>query len=132
MVSIGAAESCLGGASEKAVLLLIESCDSMSDTTAKQRFESDIQRSQSIFRKYEVFERQLTIVKPRMPRSVTENVDSLLRGVFDLIRSSRNDAGHPASATPVDPDLVYSHLRLFIPYCKRIYDLIGWFSANRT
>jgi hypothetical protein len=123
----------LGGASEKAVLLLIESyANSIGDPGAKQRFESDVQRTQSIFRKYEIFERQLTAVKPRMPRQVTENVDSLLRGVFDLIRSSRNDAGHPASGTPVDRDIVYSHLRLFTPYCKRIYDLIGWFVTNRA
>ena len=128
-----AAAVMLGGSSEKAVLLLIESCgNSIRDPTAKQRFESDVQRTQSIFRKYELFERQLTVVRARMPRSVTENVDSLLRGVFDLIRSSRNDAGHPATSTPVDRDLVYSHLRLFTPYCKRIYDLIGWFSANPT
>ena len=128
-----AAAVMLGGASEKAVLLLIESCaNSISDPSARQRFESDIQRAQSIFRKYELFERQLTVVRPRMPRSLTENVDSLLRGVFDLIRSSRNDAGHPASGTPTDRDLVYSHLRLFTPYCKRIDDLIGWFSTNRT
>jgi len=123
----------LGGASEKAILLLIESyANSISDPTAKQRFELEVQRTQSIFRKYELFERQLNIVRPRMSRPVSENVDSLLRGVFDLIRSSRNDAGHPASGMPVDREIVYSHLRLFTPYCKLIYDLIGWFATNKT
>lgn len=49
----------LGGASEKAVLLLLESYNnSITDPTAKQRFESDSQEAQSIFRKYELFDKQ--------------------------------------------------------------------------
>jgi hypothetical protein len=123
----------LGGASEKAVLLLIESYESsISDPKTKQKFESDLQSARSIFRKYDLFEKQLNTVKPRIPKPVVENVDSLLRGVFDLIRSSRNDAGHPASGPSVDRDILYSHLRLFTPYCKRIYELIDWFVTNGT
>jgi hypothetical protein len=128
-----AAAVMLGGASEKAVLLLIESCtNSISDDSTKLRLESEVQNTQSIFRKYECFDKQFSGIKNRMPKMLTENVESLLRGVFDLIRNSRNDAGHPASGTFVDRDLVYSHHRLFIPYCERIYGLIGWFEANRT
>jgi hypothetical protein len=128
-----AAAVMLGGASEKAVLLLIESyTNSISDIPTRQRFESEVQKTQSIFRKYEFFDKQFSGIKNRMPKMLAENVDSLLRGVFDLIRNSRNDAGHPASGTLLDRDLVYSHLRLFIPYCERIYGLIGWFETNES
>jgi hypothetical protein len=128
-----AAAVMLGGASEKAVLLLIEAYrDSIGDDARKQRFESEIEKAQSIFRKYDLFDKQFSTIKRSMPKPITENIDSLLRGVFDLIRNIRNEAGHPASGTFVDRDVVYSHLRLFIPYCQRIYGLIGWFQTNTT
>jgi hypothetical protein len=38
---------------------------------------------------------------------LSENVDSQLIGIFDLIRSSPNDAGHPASGGQVGRDAVY-------------------------
>jgi hypothetical protein len=121
----------LGGASEQSVLLLIESyINSIADPNAKQTFQSSVQKTQSIFRKYELFKRQLLAVQRNMPRELTENLESLLGGIFDMIRSSRNDAGHPASGNGANRDVVYSHLRLFPPYCKRIQDLIVWFSAN--
>jgi hypothetical protein len=123
----------LGGASEKAVLLLIDRyTDSISDATRKQRLVSEILKAQSIFRKYELFDKQLSLPKATVPKNLTDGGDSLLRGVFDLIRNSRNDAGHPTSGTLVDRDVVYSHLRLFSPYCARIYGLINWFQTNET
>jgi hypothetical protein len=128
-----AAAVMLGGASEQAVLLLIESCmDSVNDSIVKLRFESDVEKASSIFRKYDLFEKRFSTIKSRMPRELSDNVDSQLRGVFDLIRSSRNDAGHPASGGSVGRDAVYSHLCLFTPYSQRIYGLIDWFSANKT
>jgi hypothetical protein len=123
----------LGAASEQAILLLIDSSvDSIADVPARERFKADVDRSASMFRKYEIFERRFSTVKSRMPKDLTNKVDSLLRGVFDLIRNSRNDAGHPASGAEINRDAIYSHLKLFVPYCQRIYGLIGWFLANQT
>lgn len=128
-----AAAIMLGGASEQAVLLMIESyATSISDQAAKIAFESSIQKTQSIFRKYELFKKKLHGFQQNLPRDLNENLDSLLGGIFDMIRSSRNDAGHPASGGAVSRDAVYSHLRLFPPYYKRINDLTAWFAANPT
>jgi len=128
-----AAAVMLGGASERAVLSLIEAYGaSIADNDRRQQFESEIDKAQSILRKYELFNKQFSTIKKSLPKTLAENIDSLLRGVFDLVRNSRNDAGHPASGTLVDRDVVNAHLRLFIPYCKRIYGLIGWFETNRT
>jgi hypothetical protein len=123
----------LGAASEQAILLLIYRCaDSIADLPSRERFESDVDKAPSMFRKYEIFEKRFSTVKTGMPKNLTNNVDSLLRGVFDLIRNTRNDAGHPAIGAEVNRDGIYSHLKLFIPYCLRIYGLIGWFSNNTT
>ncbi len=123
----------LGAASEQMVLLLISShASSIRDPAEKSRFAQEIEKSQSIFRKYQVFERRLSGIQINLPRPLSDNLDSLLRGVFDLIRSSRNDAGHPASGVQIGRDAVYSHLRLFVPYCQRINELARWFSSNQT
>lgn len=123
----------LGCASEQAVLLLIESCtNSIADARAKQQFEEKIAREQSIYRKFKALDVRLAVVRPQMPRDLTESLDSVLDGVFDSIRSSRNDAGHPASGGHVSRDIVFSQLRLFLTYCERIYGLVAWFAANPT
>jgi len=128
-----AAAVMLGGASEQAVLLLIDSCgDSIGNAVDKQNFKSEVENAPTIFRKYALFEKRLSKTRSHLPTPLKENLDSLLRGVFDLIRASRNDAGHPASGVSVGQDTVYSHLRLFVPYYERIYDLVDWFSTNRT
>ena len=126
-----AASVMLGAASEKAVLLLIESyIGAVADTSRRAQVAGQVEKASSIFRKYEVFEKGFVQIKANLPKQFTDNVDSLLRGVFDLIRNSRNEAGHPASGIAVSRDTNYSHLRLFVPYCKQIYDLIGWFTTN--
>lgn len=128
-----AAAVMLGGASEQAVLLLIEShAASIADPVAKNRFETEVNKAQSVFRKYELFEKRFDTIKSQMPKPLIENADSIIRGIFDMIRGSRNEAGHPASGGQVDRDIIYPHLRMFIPYCERIYGLIAWFSANKT
>lgn len=85
----------LGGASEKAVLLLFEGyADSIVDSSKKAHFKSELQKQTSIFRKFEAFDKHFSTTKSTLPKPLAENIDSLLRGVFDLIRATRNDAGH--------------------------------------
>ncbi len=123
----------LGAASEKAIFCLSGGyANIIADPNRKGQVKVQIEKASSIFRKYEVFEKAFTNIKPQMPKPLTENADSLLRGVFDLIRNNRNDAGHPPSGILVSRDSNYSHLRLFIPYCQRIYELIAWFATNPT
>jgi hypothetical protein len=123
----------LGAASEQAILLLVDRyTDSINDAQSRERFASEVEKASSIFRKFEIFDKRFSTIRSGIPRELAANVDSQLRGIFDLIRNSRNDAGHPARDAEVDRDAIYSHLRLFLPYCQRIYGLIGWFSTNKT
>lgn len=68
-------------------------------------------------------------MKRSLPRELSENVELQLDAVFNLIRITRNDAGHP-TGTKTDRGLAYSNLRIFVPYLKKIYDLIDHFSKN--
>ena len=127
-----AAAVMLGAAGEQAILLLISSyAHSISDPSRKTQIENQLKKAPSIFRKFDVLDRDLPNLKTKLPKHLVDNIDSLLKGVFDLIRNSRNDAGHPASGSMISRDTNYAHLRLFIPYCQRIYDLMTWFASNQ-
>jgi hypothetical protein len=66
-----------------------------------------------------------------MPIALTDNVDRQLRGSstsFVAVGTTQDTA----ISGSVSRDAVYSHLRLFTLYCKRINDLITWFTNNKT
>ncbi|MGP8172974.1 MAG: hypothetical protein ACLP7O_00335 [Terracidiphilus sp.] len=114
-------------------MLLIDSyVDSIADPAKQSQTRAEVEKASSIFRKYTIFQRQFAASKSKLPRDLSEDMDSLFSGVFNLIRNSRNDAGHPATATLISRDDNYTRLRLFVPYCQRIYALIAWLNANPT
>lgn len=128
-----AAAIMLGAASEQAILLLIDAwLLSVHDEVRRTGLSNQVNKATSIFRKFELFQKHLANFRSTLPRETSENLDSLLVSVFDLIRNSRNDAGHPARMSDITRDTNYAHLRLFVPYCQRIYGLIAWFHSNAT
>ena len=119
----------LGGASEKAVLLLIESyANAISDENEKRRFEQSIERF-GILRKFQELRKRLNSIRRKLPRPISDDLDIQLDGIFNLIRNCRNDVGHP-TGRKIDRRLAFSNLQLFIPYCKRVYDLIQYFNQT--
>lgn len=119
----------LGGASEKAFLLLLDSfTNAISDQAKKTKFEN--QTKGPIKVKFEEFRKELATLKKVLPKTLVDDLDIQLDGVFNLIRTTRNDVGHP-TGRKIDRRLAFANLQLFIPYCKRIYDLIKWFNANK-
>ena len=123
----------LGAASEQAILLLIEAwLRSIQDEARRVQLTSQVNKANSIFKKFELFQRHLAGFRADLPRESSENLDSLLVSVFDLIRNSRNDAGHPARMSDITRETNYAHLRLFVPYCQRIYGLNAWLASNAT
>ena len=127
-----AAAIMLGAASEQAINLLIEAwLGSLEDEARRTTLSNQVSKATSIFRKFELFQKHANF-RPALPKEKAENLDSLLLSVFDLIRNSRNDAGHPARMSDTTRETNYAHLRLFVPYCQRIYGLIDWFGSNAT
>ena len=118
----------LGGASEKAFLILFDTyVHAIADPKRKAKFQG-IQNS-FIKTKFETFLQDFESVKKGLPKDLREDIDLQLTAIFSLIRITRNDVGHP-SGRVIDRDLAYSNLRIFIPYVRRIYDLVTWFSQN--
>lgn len=120
----------LGVASEKAMLLLIGAyLAAISNPEKKKALEKKFEKAFSILRKFELLRKEFEPIKKDLRANVAEDLDIQLEGVFNLIRNIRNDAGHPTGVT-IDRRQAYANLQLFIPYCKKIYDLITYFQRN--
>jgi len=117
----------LGCASEKALLLLIESyIKSIKDSTKQESFRSKVQ-GRMIKRQYEEFSKAITAHMDKLPKELSDNITTILLGVFEMIRNNRNDAGHPTGKV-IKKEQIYAYLQVFIEYCKRIYGLIEYFN----
>lgn len=120
----------LGVASEKGILLLAEAyTNAIIDPSRKQKIQKEIDDTQSIFTKFNILKKEFDLIKKDLRTKVGDDIDLQLNSVFDLIRITRNDAGHPTGAK-VDRRRVYSNLQVFTRYCKIIYDLIEYFKNN--
>ena len=51
---------------------------------------------------------------------VADGLDLTLNAVTDLLRVSRNDAGHPTGRS-IDRDDCFIHLRMFVRYTHKLY-----------
>ena len=121
----------LGCASEKAFLLLVDSfINSISDPERKQNIENNIKRNQSVKKQFDEFRKYFSQTKPQLPKKISDDIEVQLDGVFNFIRNCRNDVGHPTGRS-IDRSLAFNNLRLFIPYCKRIYELIEFFDSKK-
>ncbi|MFA6072779.1 MAG: hypothetical protein WC758_01570 [Candidatus Woesearchaeota archaeon] len=120
----------LGCASEKAFLLLKENfLLSISDDIKRKSIENKM--SWGIKKQFEEFRIHLKQIKSNLPKDMSDDLDIQLDGVFNFIRNCRNDVGHP-SGRNIEKSLAFNNLRLFVPYCKRIYELIEYFKDNPT
>jgi hypothetical protein len=92
--------------------------------------QGKIEKEQSVYRKYEVFRKHFDpLVRPKLPPELGDDLNLQFDGVFNLIRFYRNDAGHPTGAR-IERMSAFTSLVLFVPYCKRVEDLVNWLDAK--
>jgi len=117
----------LGVASEHTFLKLLEKIENNAKYSSK--FQT-VFKERNISRKFAEFKKNLNQeinqnninLKPE----IKENLDSNLDGIMNTIRNFRNDSGHP-SGNIISREQCYVNLNLFIPYCKKAYQLIDYF-----
>jgi hypothetical protein len=61
-----------------------------------------------------------------LPPGIKEDMDTNFLGILSLIRNFRNESGHPTGKI-VDREQTHVLLNLFIPYCKKIYQMKEYF-----
>ena len=125
-----AAAVMIGCAAEKGMLLLVEAFgNAIADANNKGKFEKEV-RSRMINVKYKALWKRLEPLSCSLPNSLGDDLHVILDRIFDLIRTTRNEAGHP-TGKKVERETIHANLLLFPIQCKRVYKLIEYFSCNQ-
>ncbi|MBL8421125.1 MAG: hypothetical protein JNK92_10870 [Dechloromonas sp.] len=121
----------LGAASEKAILLLIETYGNRIKVPEnRDKFFSRV-NNRMIAVKYDEFKRSYKAANPH-PKELplAQDLEQLLDGAFNFYRHTRNQVGHPQIIPDLDRGVILANLGQFIVYVERIYALIAFFAAN--
>lgn len=119
-----AATVMLGVATEHTFLLLMETID---QNPLHKTTYSAVSQQRTILQKVNKFKNIQEQELRNLPAGVKEDLDTQFTGILSVIRTFRNQSGHPTGKI-VDREQVYVLLQLFIPYAKKMYQLIGHYS----
>lgn len=111
---------------------LEDSLDSLYGIITKSRYERDFRKISSqktLYQKFVEFKKQLDKMRNELPDGLNDGLDSNLGMIFEFIRTYRNESGHP-SDRKIEQEQCFINLRLFIPCCKKIYELRKWFTSQ--
>jgi len=113
----------LGVAAEHSFLSLLDVIDQ--NATHRQTY-APVMKQRSILPKMNKFKEILDRQAGSLSPELREDLDTRFTGILSLIRTFRNDSGHP-SGNIVSREQAYILLQLFVPYCKKAYQLIAHF-----
>jgi hypothetical protein len=113
----------LGVATEHTFLLLLEKIESnpAHQTTYKSVFEQ-----KTILQKINKFKNILDQHSKALHSEIKEDLDTNFAGILSIIRTFRNQSGHPTGKI-IDREQAFVLLQLFIPYSKKLYQLMDHF-----
>jgi hypothetical protein len=125
-----AASVMLGVASERAFQLLGEAFGGWLPEEESRRFLEVFEKPrQTYVAKFLEFRRRIEPLKNQLSDEFSDNMALTLDSVLDLLRITRNEAGHPTGRS-VDRDEAYINLQMFARYLKKLYGLSAFFRAN--
>ena len=110
----------LGVAAEHTFELLL---DVVRQSSRAARFSS-IAKERSLLPKVNKFKTLLDQMD--LPPNIKEDLDTHFTGIISIIRTFRNQSGHPTGQI-IDREQAYVLLNLFVPYGKKMYQLMDYF-----
>ena len=119
-----AATVMLGVATEHTFLLLLEKIDR---SAAHSATFASVAKERTILQKVNKFKAILDQHSRSLPQAVKEDLDTHFAGILSIIRAFRNQSGHPTGKI-LDREQAYVLLQLFIPYCKKMHQLMAHLS----
>ncbi len=126
-----AAAVMIGAASEKLLYLMVEALkNSAADSSLKQQAENSY-NGRSIMALFRTLTQALAVAKQRklIDSDTWDNTNIHLLALEDGIRQQRNDAVHPQTAN-VSQEMIFITLYAFPATCRKVYDLMAWFSSH--
>jgi hypothetical protein len=120
----------IGVAAENMLLRLVDAVHAALNTPErKQKFEKVTKGKAAKTQHDEVVER-LKSPSSLLPEGIESVLTQHIDGIYDLIRRTRNDAGHPTGKR-MERYETQALLLLFPTYCKTVHDLMDWLAMNK-
>jgi hypothetical protein len=113
----------IGVAAEDAFDSLLEAIE---DNPAYAYAYSRVRKERYVLKRLIRFRETVTKYAHTLPPPLKEGLETNLLGIAELIRNFRNDSGHP-SGKLVSQEQCYILLNLFVPYCKKVHELMAYF-----
>lgn len=119
----------LGVAAEALILRMIDSyiaafVDPQRKANAEKRYQGKQLRAQ-----YGVFKQDFASLRPSLPPELFGDFETHLDSIFQLIRVTRNDSGHPSGTVP-ERAVVAANLQAFPYFAKRVLAIENYFAMN--
>ncbi|MFH1009732.1 MAG: hypothetical protein V1784_00680 [bacterium] len=122
----------LGVASEAAFLEMARSFASWLPNNQGKKFERIIEdRQTNYISKFSEFRKRIEAHKSSIRPDLSDNMSLTMDSVLDLLRSNRNDAGHPTGKR-FSRDDAFVNLQMFARYLQRLYELKKFFDSDRS
>lgn len=87
-----------------------------------------VNKERSMLARLDRFRKALDQSRGALPPAVRDDLDTNFAGIQSIVRTFRNHSGHPTGAI-VDREQVYVLINLFVPYCRKMYQLIEYFET---
>ena len=113
----------LGVAAEHTFMLLLERVDANS---AHRATFANVFAERTLLQKFNKFRNLLEPLVRTLPPEVREDLDTHLSGILSVLRTFRNNAGHPTGLVP-EREQTFVLLQLVIPYLKKQHQLMQVF-----
>lgn len=123
----------LGGASEKAILILVETYkNAINDEDRKTKFASKV-NNKSISKVFDEFKGswKTSLNKPT-GSGWTNDLEIKIEQIFQFCRICRNETGHPHLPPNLDKGVLLANMGQFVKYVEDLYELIKFYETNNV
>jgi hypothetical protein len=124
-----AAAVMVGVSSERILIVLRNAiCNSIKETDRRKRL-MDATENQTAKRIYDEISKKIDPIREQLLAELQDSIGTELEGIFQEVRRTRNDAGHPTGRV-IEKEEAYALLQLFPVYAKSAYALVAWLVTN--
>jgi len=118
-----------GVASERILIVLRDAIGLAIKENDRHKKLVEATENQTAKRIYKEISKKIDPIREQLPAGLQDSIGTELEGIFQEVRRTRNDAGHPTGRV-IEREEAYALLQLFPVYARSAYALIGWLSAN--
>ncbi len=123
----------LGGASEKAIYILIETYkNAIDDDILRTKFESRI--SNKFISKIFIEFKNSYKASQNKPTGFgwTNDIEVKIEQIFQFCRITRNESGHPHLPPNLDKGVLLANMGQFVKYIEDLYEMIDYYKNNKV